>query len=207
MRYRRARDAIRRRGRGRPPARRAEGDALRLREPRADPSGASPSTAARRCTPSTTSSSSSRGFAGVPATSSPDPRSTCRSSRGITTLDETGVRYRGHDVAELARTTSFEQVAELLWTGALPDEADVAAARPGRRARCAARVARAVRGPALPALVAVASALGAHHRDRRPADRGPAAARRRPDGPRRGRPDGASGSLAERLAACWRPDA
>ena len=40
----------------------------------------------------------------------------------VTTLDEDGVRYRGHDVAELARTSSFERVAELLWTGTLPDE-------------------------------------------------------------------------------------
>ena len=41
----------------------------------------------------------------------------------VTTLDESGVRYRGHDVADLARTSSYEQVAELLWTGTLPDEA------------------------------------------------------------------------------------
>ena len=39
---------------------------------------------------------------------------------GITVLDEAGPSYRGHDVAELARSASFEQVAELLWTGELP---------------------------------------------------------------------------------------
>ena len=49
-------------------------------------------------------------------------------------LDEAGPSYRGHDVAELARSASFEQVAELLWTGELlaepvtwpaPDEREV----------------------------------------------------------------------------------
>jgi citrate synthase len=31
--------------------------------------------------------------------------------------------YRGHDAAELARTSTLEQVAELLWTGTLPESA------------------------------------------------------------------------------------
>lgn len=39
---------------------------------------------------------------------------------GITQLEEGSVRYRGHDAVALARTHRFEQVAELLWTGALP---------------------------------------------------------------------------------------
>lgn len=39
----------------------------------------------------------------------------------ITTLHDAGLIYRGHRVDELARTSSFEQVAELLWTGELPD--------------------------------------------------------------------------------------
>ncbi|HUF98059.1 MAG TPA: citrate/2-methylcitrate synthase [Ilumatobacter sp.] len=38
----------------------------------------------------------------------------------ITELRDEGLRYRGHDVSELARTCSFEQVAELLWSGELP---------------------------------------------------------------------------------------
>ena len=41
---------------------------------------------------------------------------------GITVLDEAGPSYRGHDVAALARSASFERVAELLWTGELPDD-------------------------------------------------------------------------------------
>ncbi len=40
----------------------------------------------------------------------------------ITAIDERGPRYRGHVAAELARRgTSFESVAELLWTGTLPE--------------------------------------------------------------------------------------
>ena len=40
-------------------------------------------------------------------------------SSTITELQDEGVRYRGHDATELARTHTFEQVAELLWTGRL----------------------------------------------------------------------------------------
>ncbi len=40
----------------------------------------------------------------------------------ITQLDDAGLRYRGHDVAELAGGSSFERVAELLWSGDLRDE-------------------------------------------------------------------------------------
>ncbi len=42
---------------------------------------------------------------------------TIRSS--ITRIDDSAVRYRGHDAAELARTHSFEAVAELLWGNGL----------------------------------------------------------------------------------------
>jgi len=38
----------------------------------------------------------------------------------LTRITQDGVRYRGHDVAGLASTRSFEDVAELLWTGTLP---------------------------------------------------------------------------------------
>lgn len=37
----------------------------------------------------------------------------------ITVLDEEGPRYRGHDVAGLSRIVTFEDAAELLWTGEL----------------------------------------------------------------------------------------
>jgi citrate synthase len=42
-------------------------------------------------------------------------------SSAITELQDEGVRYRGRDATELARTHTFEQVAELLWTGRLDD--------------------------------------------------------------------------------------
>src|SRR6476659_9485472 len=71
---------------------------------------------------------------------------------GITELDETGVRYRGHDVAALARDCSFEQVAELLWTGTIPAAVAWPPPEPDDRV-LARRVTRAVRGPALPTLV------------------------------------------------------
>jgi len=38
----------------------------------------------------------------------------------ITQIVGHSIRYRGHDALTLARTSSFEQVAELLWTGSLP---------------------------------------------------------------------------------------
>ena len=40
----------------------------------------------------------------------------------ITLIHPDGHRYRGHRAASLAETRTFEQVAELLWTGALPKE-------------------------------------------------------------------------------------
>ena len=39
---------------------------------------------------------------------------------GITAIGEDGHRYRGHHAGPLATTATFEQVAELLWTGSLP---------------------------------------------------------------------------------------
>jgi citrate synthase len=40
----------------------------------------------------------------------------------LTRITPGGPLYRGHDALELARTRSFEDVAELLWTGALPKQ-------------------------------------------------------------------------------------
>jgi citrate synthase len=47
----------------------------------------------------------------------------------LTAIDAGGVRYRGHSAEALAASSSFEAVAELLWTGALPSD------RPAWRAR------------------------------------------------------------------------
>jgi citrate synthase len=41
-------------------------------------------------------------------------------SSAVTEIRPEGPFYRGHPAVELARTTRFEAVAELLWTGALP---------------------------------------------------------------------------------------
>jgi len=40
----------------------------------------------------------------------------------LTSIDDHRVLYRGHDAAALARSATFEQVAELLWTGTWPVE-------------------------------------------------------------------------------------
>lgn len=57
------------------------------------------------------------------------PRRTTRSAAidfsirtQITSVEPARLSYRGHDARQLARTATFEQVAELLWTGALPAE-------------------------------------------------------------------------------------
>jgi citrate synthase len=42
-------------------------------------------------------------------------------SSALTALDDGVLRYRGHGAVALAGRASFEAVAELLWTGALPD--------------------------------------------------------------------------------------
>ena len=81
--------------------------------------GASPSTAGRRCTPSTTSSAWPDGAASREVAAAAVDRRADRHRRSPC-LDEDGPRYRGHDVADLARRCHYEQVAELLWTGELP---------------------------------------------------------------------------------------
>ncbi|HXT94436.1 MAG TPA: citrate/2-methylcitrate synthase [Trebonia sp.] len=61
----------------------------------------------------------------------------------LTRITQDGLRYRGHDVAGLARTRSFEDVAELLWAGTLPAgdspawQALAAAVQVGRAAQAA----------------------------------------------------------------------
>ncbi len=127
----------------------------------------------------------------------------------VTELDEAGPRYRGREVAELARSASFEQVAELLWTGTrrdqvdwpLPDERDV------ERALRAARAAGERTG-GIGAIMAAALALAHHHPGDAPPDAGrrllgvlsDLVAARRPV-------VSADPRLAARLAAAWDPDA
>ena len=107
---------------------------------------------------------------------------------GVTTLDESGPRYRGHDVAELARTCTYEQVAELLWTGSLPADRRVAGAATGRRRAWPRRVTAAVGGGnGVPAMVADGQRARRPPPGRRPAGGGAPAARRRADRARRAR--------------------
>ncbi|MGF7233392.1 MAG: citrate/2-methylcitrate synthase, partial [Frankia sp.] len=53
----------------------------------------------------------------------------------ITAVTENHLRYRGHDATRLARTATFEAVAQLLWTGVLRDQPIVAPARVLRETR------------------------------------------------------------------------
>ncbi len=132
----------------------------------------------------------------------PRPSIDVQIASAITVLDEDGPRYRGHDVADLARRYHYEQVAELLWTGRLgaaggwgrPDDADVA---------LAADITAVVGGHGVPAMIALTAALGRRHGGDDP----PSAARRLLGvtpivlgGPP------AEGLLAARLAACWSAD-
>jgi citrate synthase len=64
---------------------------------------------------------------------------------GITRVEPEHLFYRGHDAVELARTASFEQVAELLWTGELPAPDDGPAfAVPGEALRVLNALRRAL---------------------------------------------------------------
>ena len=51
----------------------------------------------------------------------PRPTIDVRIASSITTLGDDGVVVRGHDLPALAGTRSFEAIAELLWSGALPE--------------------------------------------------------------------------------------
>lgn len=92
-------------------------------------------------------------------TSPPRPSIDVQVTSSVTLLDEHGPRYRGVPVDELARTSVFEQVAELLWTGELPDSAPTwPAPSPADRSLVDACIT-AVGGPGLGALTAVCTAL------------------------------------------------
>jgi citrate synthase len=137
-------------------------------------------------------------------TPAPRPSIDVQIASAITQLDEQALSYRGVEVAALSRECSFEQVAELLWSGTLPSSA---VRWPGAdRADLDACVA-ATRGlgsgaGALVALMAVIPVLAARH-----AADGPEAAARRfigivpaLSGAR------VDGSIAEQLASAWHPD-
>jgi citrate synthase len=122
-----------------------------------------------------------------------------RISSAITQLDDRRLTYRGHDAVELASSSPFEQVAELLWSGELP-VAPVTWQLDRDRLRECRAVVDAV-GPVDPiarlALCALALTGSAHADDPVAAGRlllaiAPSAL----GGPQRG-------STAERLARAW----
>ncbi|MFV0307197.1 MAG: citrate/2-methylcitrate synthase [Desertimonas sp.] len=146
------------------------------------------------------------GRRGRSRTVAPRPSLDVHISTAITTLDEAGPRYRGREVATLAAAATYEQVAELLWTGSLPDRAEWPAPEPDD-------IALALGGGPLGAdplhrIIGAGLALGVHH----PGDAAPATARRLfgvvPAVLAGGEPS-ASGDprLAARLAAVWDPEA
>lgn len=57
---------------------------------------------------------------GRPRRASQSPSLDIRIETRITEIDDHQIRFRGHDALDLARRATFEQVAELLWTGELP---------------------------------------------------------------------------------------
>jgi citrate synthase len=136
-------------------------------------------------------------------TPAPRPSIDVQIASAITQLDEQALAYRGVEVAELSRSSSFEQVAELLWTGTMPsstvrwpatDHGDVEGCVAA--VRCLDRSAGA-----LVRLLAVVPVLAARH----PGERADAAARRLigivPELSGRA----VDGSVAERLAHAWHP--
>lgn len=94
--------------------------------------------------------------------SEPRPSLDVQIATAITVLDEAGVTYFGHDVAELARTATYEQVAELLWTGSLPDATDWPDPDPAD-VRLASKITAAIGVHDVGNMVAVAGGLGARH--------------------------------------------
>lgn len=94
-------------------------------------------------------------------TSAPRPSLDVHIASAVTTLDEDGPRYRGRDVATLAATSSFEQAAELLWTGALPDRVEWP--EPDATDVEAALAASTLHADPLHQLIGATLALGARH--------------------------------------------
>jgi len=131
----------------------------------------------------------------------PRPSIDVQISTAVTRLDEHGLWYRGQDAVELARTTGFEAVAELLWSGTLPPaRPDWPSAGVGDRTAAASAVdALGPSATALQEMTVTAVVLGARHA----ADDPPAAARRLLAVTAAPRGRSRRGPLAERLARQW----
>ncbi len=131
----------------------------------------------------------------------PRPTIDVQITSSVTSLSEDGVSIRGHDLPTLAAERSFEDVAELLWSGELADVPVVwPAAERNDIDAAISPLAAAVLTP-VGRLACVAHVLGSRHPDDSPAD----AARRLTvlapaalGSPRR------TGPFARRLASAWR---
>src|SRR5690606_12225711 len=97
-----------------------------------------------------------------------------RVATAVTHLDDERLTYRGHDAAVLATTATFEQVAELLWTGDLPPDPVVWPVDRSALATCASVVRSAGSLDPIATLTLAAIALA----DGAAVDDAPAAARR-----------------------------
>lgn len=108
--------------------------------------------------------------------SGPRPSIDVQIATAVSRLDDDGVWYRGHRVDGLAREHGFEAVAELLWTGELPDgppDWPIADAQDAERCRRVRAVAPVALDP-IGRLALAATVVGAGH----PTDDPPTAARR-----------------------------
>ena len=94
-------------------------------------------------------------------------------SSRITELQDEGVTYRGHDAAELARSYSFEQVAELLWTATLGQQGLSWSADREDLSRCRNVVTAAGAENTIAKLTLAATTLAAGSGRRRRTDCGP----------------------------------
>ncbi len=92
-------------------------------------------------------------------------------SSAVTDIDDSDLHYRGRRVAELASTCSFEEVAELLWSGDLPQaRTDVRWPAQGADDRDAVGPITDLTVTPIGRLAIAAHVLGTSHPDDSPAD-------------------------------------
>lgn len=132
-------------------------------------------------------------------TAPPRPTIDVQVTSAITTLSEDGVLYRGHSLPDLTCSSSYEDVAELLWTGELPTGTRWRNPNDEDLSACLGAVSHGIRPITR---LAIASHVLA---DRHPNDEPPAAARRLLGvtlpllgATRR------TGTYAQRLTSAWR---